>query len=354
MAEPTYIFRDGKVYTMVDGKVVSSVKESEFGDPPADYNGGHSIPSDIEMPPPPDDLGAALGPDGVCPNCGQPGVAGEACPQCGEIVTEGEDPNVPSFDEAAESGEFGPEGHPGHMFAKQTVTTPNGLKGRVLARVPSLWGEEVTVRFENGVIKKIPVDKRLTFAAAEEAPEDQTSVERLEERLATTYQADEASLLQRKQDLQKIVTDASAAVGTSSDEESRALDQLVVQAGYELKEIGSALEHIEATRGEGFEAPASIEDLPTVEQESLGGTKANWLDRTVGEMVAEANSTDYEKLMDEGPEAFVASLDDAQLADAGTVRVMASREIRSHTAGAEEGIREKYEKVWLAPRRGSA
>ena len=78
------------------------------------------------------------------------------------------------------------------------------------------------------------------------------------------------------------------------------------------------------------------------------GSDASWLDNTLNEMIVEANSTDYEKLMDEGPEAFVAGLDTEMLADGGAVRSAASSWIRSKTAAADEDVRERYEKVWLA------
>lgn len=347
MAEPTYIFRNGKVYAMVDGTIVASVKESEFSENAfggLDFaDDSHPIQGEVEMPPPPSGIAANL----MCPNCGHEGEE-EVCPQCGEMMSEAVDPNVPSFDDAAASGEFGPEGIPGHAIAKQIVTTPNGLKGRVLARVPSLWGEEVTVRFENGVIKKIPVDQKLTFSAADETPEGQTPVEALQERLAKSVLSDRDSLIERVKELEAVKKEAASRVSVSSDEDAAALDRISVQADYELREINDALAHIASEEVEAFEPPAPIEGLPTVEQASHGGTHANWLDRTVQAMVAEANDTDYEKLMDEGPEAFVAGLDDGQLADAKTVRLMASREIRSHTAGADDGIREQYEKVWLA------
>src|SRR5438270_12718836 len=34
------------------------------------------------------------------------------------------------------------------------VTTPNGAKGEILNRVAGVWGDEITVRFENGQIRR--------------------------------------------------------------------------------------------------------------------------------------------------------------------------------------------------------
>jgi hypothetical protein len=79
-----------------------------------------------------------------------------------------------------------------------------------------------------------------------------------------------------------------------------------------------------------------------------GHSDSTWLDHTMNEMIAEAEATDYERLMDEGPEAFVAGLDDAPIAHAATTRVMATTFIRERTAAAAPEIREQYENVWLS------
>lgn len=338
MAEPTYIFKEGHVYTMVDGEVTAKVKESEFSP--------HSIDGQVEMPEVPAEL---EGP--TCPNCGEHTQPQDSfCPNCGtSLQGEGEPEyanqgiSVPSMGEPMADEEIARNGQ---MIAHQTVETPNGLKGRVLARVPDIWGEQVTVRFENGVIKQIPVDKSLTFAAADVPAEDAPKYASLEERLAASYTTDRASLLERGQELDKIRTEARAAVAAASDEEAATLHKIYVQAAHEQYEIKEALEHIEASTA--YDPPAPITSLPAVEQAHTGGSSADWLDGVLNDMRVEANSVDYEKLMDEGPEAFVAGLTAAQMASSGTTRVMAQREIRSHTAGADERTQDAYERVWLA------
>lgn len=330
MADPTYIFEDGNVYTMVDGQVVASVKEADF-DP-----NSHPINEEVEMPPVPS--GIEQEPEGdMCPNCHAIAPFGEhVCPNCGSEIPD-------SWAQGEAAGEAWRRGE--DLPRHSTVTTPNGLRGEVLARTPALWGEEVTVRFENGVIQRIPVDKRLTFAKAEEAPTDQTVVERLDERLAASVSTDRASLLARHKELGQIQREARDKVASSTDSEAGELDRIVVQAAHERLEIESALEAIQAaTPVEPFASPAA---MPEVEQASMGSSRADWLESIHEGMQAEASERDYEKLMDEGPEAFVASLTAAQLADAGTTRVMAQREINSHLAGADEGVRDGYEKVWL-------
>ena len=341
MAEPTYIFRDGNVYTMVDGKVTASVKEAEFGEP----HGGHPIEGEVTMPPAPEDVSD----ESVCPQCGW-GInpQDKFCKQCGSPLDQGINEVGDTYTgEDLPGGTPFDAGHTPRTVAKQTVTTPNGLKGRVLARVPALWGEEVTVRFENGVIKRIPVDTNLTFASAEDS-EPETPIRGLEERLAATSAPDRESLVERAKELKSIKVEARQLIAEATDSEAVALDQISVEAGYELREVVAALEHYADLEGKGFEAPAPIEGVVSAEQASTGSSKADWLETTYESMVAEAGAEDFEKLMDEGPEAFIAGLDTDQLADAGTTRVMASREIRSHTAGANEEVRGDYERVWLA------
>lgn len=349
MAEPTYIFKDGHVYTMVDGQVVASAKEAEFN--PAEAEGGPQQPGEIEMPEAP----AEIAPE-PCPTCGQPTSAGDQyCPSCGTALDGSGGTNDPWSTLEAERGQNGlgmGEGAPPTNYGQsiaQVVTTPNGVTGKVLARTPELWGEQVTVRWENGNITSVPVDKRLTFAATEETPAGETTVEALEKRLAAHFQSDKASLVVRGRELQAIKREAGAHVANgSSDADAVKLSSIATQAGYELSEVKAALDAINAGETEAYVAPAPIENLPTVVQASTNGGDASWLDKVHTDMVAEANAVDYKKLMDEGPEQFVASLDSAQLADATVTRVMATRAIEAKTAGADSTQQDAYEKMWLA------
>lgn len=336
MADITYIFKEGNVYTMVDGAIESVVKEADFQ--PA----GHPIDGEVQMPEPPAGLAEELGAEGEpCPGCGQPVAPGEpACQHCGTPAGGG------GFGGFNEQFPGGPEvGAPvGGMAIAQTVETPGGMKGRVLARTPALWGEEVTVRFENGNIARIPVDKRLTFANVE-VEQPASKVAALQERLAADYQTDRTSLLARYDELKGLQAEAKKALANGAPELAE-YETVIVQAGNERLEIENVLAAKAAAEGvEPFASPAS---MPEVEQASMNKTDASsWLNNVHDEMVAEAAAQDYEKLMDEGPEAFVAGLTASQLADSGTTRVMASREINTKLAGADEDQRVAYEKVWL-------
>lgn len=349
--EPEYIFENGKVYTMVDGRVVAAVKESEFEE---QQLGPDENPTGepVEMPDPPadiqDDLG--LGAD-ACPECQAPTELGDQyCSQCGASVggEGGEDMGELGYGmrDDALSGPL-PQG-PGLDRPVASVVTPNGLKGQVLGKVAGMWGDEVTVRFENGRVVRLPVTDNLKFASVQPAKDEASPVDRLARRLAVTVDGTRGSLEARAKALQGIKHEAAVLIqkGASHEDEQR-LDSFRVQADYELGEVSAALEHLASEELESYAPPAPFR-MQAVEQESMGRGDGNWLDHTVNEMIAEAESTDYEKLMDEGPEAFVAELEDAPLADAGVVRQMASRFIQSHTAGANPEVRDLYEKTWLA------
>jgi hypothetical protein len=273
-SEPTYIFKNGKVYTYHNGEVIASVDEIDF----------------VE-------------------------------------------------EEAA------------HLASAKNathITTPNGLQGKVLGRVKGLWEDEVTVRFENGRIASLPVSK-LTFSNEEEE-EKADEISELEKKVESSVSVyDAATIENRVHELDRIKVEASLFIDAGlSDEDLQRVASVITQANYELEEIGDVIRALEEGHTSAYEAPASFE-INVVEQGGpTGGRESNWLDQAVEEMVHEANSTDYTRLMDEGPEAFVAGLDHETLADSGTVRSLASTWIRSKTAAADDDVREKYEKVWLA------
>src|SRR5690606_35464564 len=80
--EPTYAFKNGNVYTISEGKVVASVKESDFIEPVDNLD---SDP-EVQLPDPPDDLQEDMLADIVeCPACGNPGDSSDSfCSKCGE------------------------------------------------------------------------------------------------------------------------------------------------------------------------------------------------------------------------------------------------------------------------------
>jgi exosome complex RNA-binding protein Csl4 len=274
-SEPTYIFKNGNVYTYQNGKIVASVKEALF--------------------------------------------------------VEEEASHLASIEGATH------------------IETPNGLKGKVLGRVKGLWEDEVTVRFENGRIASLPVSK-LTFSHEEEEDHDNDEIADLEKKVESSVSVYDADVIEnRVRELDRIKVEASLFIDAGlSDEDLQRVGNVITQANYELEEIGDVIRALEEGHTSAYEAPAPFE-IHVVEQGGpTNGREATWLDQAVNEMIHEANSTDYTKLMDEGPEVFTAGLDRETLVDSGTVRSLASSWIRSKTAAADDDVREKYEKVWLA------
>jgi hypothetical protein len=353
--EPTYVFEEGQVYTLSNGKVIAAVPEGEF-----DAQGQ----GPVEMPPPPPDIQDDLAGGGVdsCPSCGAPNQPGDHfCAQCGQPVDQGQgqDPstgqgmeNPYPHNEPSPGVELGGEAGPymasgaNQYDAGVHITTPNGLTGKVLGKTAGLWGEEVAVRLENGNIAHLQVNKDFKFAS--EAPEvSEEPIKALNARLAASVDPDKDSLRTRAQELLKIKVEAQNLIEGATNDELIVLDEIISSAIYEGKEVDEALQHFAELEGQAYEPPAPFR-INVVEQEAVNGADGSWLSSTLDEMIAEAEGVDYEKLMDEGPEAFVASLDDPAVADAGVVRGLAQNFIAAKTAAADPKIRERYEKTWLA------
>jgi hypothetical protein len=223
------------------------------------------------------------------------------------------------------------------------VITPNGLKGRILGKTKDMWGDTVTVRFENGRIVQFPVSDGLRYASEKEEVLSVTAS--LRERLNVSSDGDRDSLIARIGELKSIRREAQVKIANdgASFEDEAELDNISVEAGTELGEVVAALDHINDETTEAYRPPT----MHVAEQASLGGNDGTWLDDTFSNMVSEANHTDYDKLMSEGPEAFVAELETPALADSGVTREMASSHIRSKTAGANPDARDSFETAWI-------
>jgi hypothetical protein len=137
----------------------------------------------------------------------------------------------------------------------------------------------------------------------------------------------------------------------STDDEAEKLDTLIVTAEC-LKSTRSTTPSptLMTKLPSAYAPPAPFSMQAAASGEvaaSLGGKDGSWLDKTANEMIAEAESTDFKRLMDEGPEALTAELETPALADAGVVRQMASSFIRTKTAGTDPQVRDPYEATFL-------
>ncbi len=228
------------------------------------------------------------------------------------------------------------------------IVTPNGLKGQILGRVNDVWGDTVTVRFENGQIRSFhtAASDDLQFVA-EEVAQAESIVDQLEAALDDNFAGDPESLKDRIETLARIKQEASKAIRTASQEDQYKLDAIVAMADHEAAEVEQALEAYNENVADAL-VPLAPFKMEAAEQESIGGGSSNWLDHTVNEMIAEAEATDFDKVMDEGPEALVADLEDAAIADAGVVRALASSHVRSRTAGLDSSVVNEFETAFLA------
>lgn len=361
---PTYVFENGKAYAFISGQAVASADSIEelqkmaWNDPSVDpyeevgENYGRPDEHHVDQSPFADEPQAQTS---ECPRCHEPNGVDETgqCGACGHDVHDVDrglgQPNDPY---AAEGGggeyEADPYDGPDYGHAYSHVVTPNGLKGKVLGRTQDVWGDYVRVRFENGHIAQLHVSDETKFVNDEEEVTADSPVEDLRSRLDTQVVGDKESLTARASELRAIKVEATTLIREAgvTEADTVALDSIIVEATHEVAEVSDALEYLATS--ESF-IPSAPFQASVVEQASLGRDAGNWLDVIVADTIAEAESTDFQKLIDEGPEAFVAELDSAPLADQGVTRQMAASYIRTRTAGVQDDeLRDKYETMWLS------
>lgn len=343
---PTFVFgEDGRTYAYLDGKIVASATDAdELEQKLATWPDVHEVPGgphqhqqDFTRSYPeglvaPDPQGL-----GVCQACNGEGAREGfgGCPHCGGTGQE-PDPQDPAAPGAAVDPLQGasPDTLPGDNLPPRAthITTPNGLKGQILGKVKGLWGEQVTIRLENGRIAKFDVTDSSKVSFVEEKDTPSSPYGALEARLAATPDGTKASLVARIKELKAIKNDAAAVIRTAQYVDQETVHNLVVQADYELREVTDALAALEDA--EPYAAPAPF-STGVAEQESMGGHDSTWLDNVVEDMVAENESLDFDQMIDEVPEVMAAELETPVLEDAGAVRDRAEALVTSKTAGLE-------------------
>ncbi|WP_028058374.1 zinc ribbon domain-containing protein [Candidatus Solirubrobacter pratensis] len=337
MSDLHFIYENDKVYAIREGKVVASAEnlatlETKLAWDGADtgYSGGfgeHEDPNNYH--------------DGPCAGCGTPLAPGDQkCEYCGHPAG---GQQFPEFDP---DGNAAPYGDPGDDYPDMGgnspwdttastrathIVTPGGLKGKILSRVNDVWGEEVAVRLENGRIAHLRVTEDTRFSTEKTASTRSAAVE-LTSRLEAPFGSDRASITARLKALEGMRSDAIAAQRTASHEDAQTLDGIVVAADAERGTLRQALDAIEAQEAQAY-AYKPLEYTAGPVGESLGGGEASWLDNTVNEMIAEAEGTDFDKVLTEEPHTLVASLSDGTVADMGSTRAVALAHIRSKVAG---------------------
>lgn len=321
----TYVFRDGHTYAIRQGKVIA-----------ADVD-----PAEVER----QVLAYHEDPYGV----GYEHPIETTCPHCGGL-TDGSDPSMacvcPGQHHAPAAAPTQPMPMPDpSVYAK--VVTPNGLKGTVLGKVAGLWGDEVTVRLENGRIVKLPTGTVLNGTEQKTAAAKPNLLNQMEHRLAAIPVGTRESLSERLRELAWLKDKAASLIreGASHNDSVR-LDMIVVTADVERSEVSEALAYLD--EAERIEAPRAFTMQAADRTSAISKEDGSWLDDAYNKMIREAEAQDFTKLMDEGPEALVAELPDSALADTGVTRQTASAFIAEKTAGVDRQIATPYMDTFLA------
>jgi hypothetical protein len=230
------------------------------------------------------------------------------------------------------------------------IVTPNGIKGEILGRTPTIWGTQITARFENGTISQFETHAEDDVQWITEKTASTTDpAGGLESRLAASFDRDKESLRARHSELGEIAKEAFRLINAGAPYAVEVkLDQVRTAAEVEARQVKEALDHLDAADYESFVPDAPFKPQ-VVEQAGLGrDADSNWLDITTQEIIAETEGRDFDKLLNEEPGLFVAEQDTAALADAGVTREMALSHIISKTAGFTGAEIEDYRTRFLA------
>lgn len=228
------------------------------------------------------------------------------------------------------------------------VTTPNGLKGTILGKQKGLWGDQVTIRLENGRIAKFDVaaseDIEYSREVEDPFPTQHNYVAKLQEQLDKTYDGTRAALVARVEELKLLKENGANFIRSASYADGETVDNIIVQADYELREVTDALSALEDA--EPYAAPAPFATGVT-EQESMGGGDSSWLDNAVDQMVTENEAQDFDALLEEGPDVFVSELETPVLEDQDVTNEYAEQFVSSKTAGLQPEAVTEFKKAFM-------
>jgi len=225
------------------------------------------------------------------------------------------------------------------MASATHVVTPNGLKGTILGKQKGLWGDQVTIRLENGRIARFDVSADETeptsagrFDWISETKQAAASpLTQLQEKLAAPIEdRTRTGLVARIKELKNLKHEAVQELRTANYTDETTINNIIVQADYELREITDALAALE--EAEPYAPPAPF-NPNVVEQEAVGGHDSTWLDHTLQEIIEENEAQDFDRIMEESPELLVADMETPALEDAVGVDEAANAYVSARTAG---------------------
>lgn len=227
------------------------------------------------------------------------------------------------------------------------IVTAGNLKGKILNRVPSTWGEEVTAQFGERVASfNITDQDDVEWVKENQKTASSNPISKLSARVEADFDQDKPSLTARHDELLGVSREAQTLLNNgASYTQEQELDELRTAALAEAQIVKQAIDHLDTTEAEAYAPPSFI---PQAAEQASMGRGDSWLDATVQDMIDESEGQDFDKLMNEGPSVFTTELDVGALADAGTTLEMASAYIFGKTAGFEGEEVVNYRQQWVA------
>jgi hypothetical protein len=222
------------------------------------------------------------------------------------------------------------------------IITPNGLKGQILGKTKGLWSDQVTIRLENGRIAKFDVTSDSAIEYVAEGKTASSPYARMQEVLDADTDPTRSGLKRRIAELKVVKQEAQSSFRTASYVDETTLHNMIVEADAQIGEAMDAIEHMDNS------TPYAPPEAQVFEQESMGGNDSTWLDNTLQEMIQEAESTDFDQVMEEQPEVMVAELETPTLEYAQGVQEHALSYVRTRTAGLDQTAVAEFTKEFLA------
>src|ERR1019366_2165783 len=148
-----------------------------------------------------------------------------------------------------------------------------------LSSVEGLWGDEITVRFDNGQIRHFATAADVKYSNETEEQAFNNPVAFLQSRVDEMYDHSRSGLTERIHVLNDVRNSAGRLITAgASHTDAASLHKIALEVEAEKREIKEALDHLEAADAEAFEAPATF-STSAVEQAELGRASADtWLD----------------------------------------------------------------------------
>lgn len=282
-----------------------------------------------------------------CINCGQPNCPGCAGPSGGQMQTPMASPApITAAKDREEEREEEDEARvetddPFEKMKKSThIITPNGVKGKIVGYAKGMWGDEVTVRLDNGRIAKYDLVGS-NYTLEDENATSLSPFRSLQSKLDEVPAGTLASLYKRLEDLTAIKKQAKSLAFSSSHLDIQELDNMIVIADHETREVREAISALEQ---ETYTSP----EYGTAAQISMRKADASWLDDVMDEALAEAQATDYDRLMEEGPETLVAEVETPMLTDSEAVANSANDFVTAKTVGLDPKVVGEFRQAFLA------